>query len=428
MRPIQFLIVGLSLLFSPVLEAAEDHCLSFQEGLTLALEQGADVQRARLNAVSAEASSRSTAQAWQPDFSFGASSSTGIDMEGTNASANASLQSSMALWHGGELRDQRREAEASTRSARLSIEQTRQGIVWNLVSAWITLDQATARLSVAQSSLEVETTTLDRVQAMVDAGSHTRADAAAQQAAVAEATASVAQAEGDIALAELSLVQLLRLEPTETWQFQPLENRPAAQTNEARALLDQALRSRPDLSALVADAEAAEASVDAARSGRLPSLDLEAALSTGWNSATEGTFPSQIGDGAGASITLQLQVPLWDRGVTRSAVDQATASREMADLSLDEARREVVTDILGVLEQQRTARAVVDATAVRLAASEEAETWTRQRFEAGAASLVELAQARSTLEDARQAEVKARYDLISLQWELAWVTGSVETP
>ncbi len=421
-------------LLAPPVHAAEDaapaaaRALTFGKALDLVRAQGVDVQRARLDAVRVEASSRAARRAWQPDLSLGASSTERLEGSGTSSSLDAGLQSSVALWHGGAVRGRSRGAEADAEAARLSLDRIHQDVAWDLASAWIALDQARARLSVARASSALEATTLDRIRALVDAGARTRADLASQQASVAEADASVAQAEGDVALAELSLVHLLRLDATADWTFEPLEDRPPARTEAARALLDEAVRGRPDLAALAADADSADAAVAVARAGRLPSLDLGAGLSTGWSSEAEGTLAGQLDRGVGGSLTLQLQVPLWDRGTTRSAVDQARVERELAGLALEDARQATVTDVLSVLERQRTAAAVLTATQVRVQAAEEAEALTRRRYDAGAASLVELAQARSTLEDARQSEVTARYGVLSLQWELAWATGSLAVP
>ncbi|MBN1335909.1 MAG: TolC family protein [Deltaproteobacteria bacterium] len=407
---------------------AEGRSLTFGAALDLVRAQGVDVLGARLDAARVEASSRAAHRAWQPDLSLGASSTERLDKDGTSASFDAGLQSSVALWHGGEVRGRSRGAAADATAARHSLDRAYQDVAWDLATRWIALDQARARLAVAGTSSDLEATTLERIQALVDAGARTRADLASQRASVAEAIATVAQAEGNVALSELSLVHLLRLDATQDWAFEPLEDRPPIRTEASRSLLDEAIRERPDLAALCADADSADAAVAVARAGWLPSLDLGAGLSTGWSSASEGTLAGQLDRSVGGSLALQLQVPLWDRGATRSAVDQARSSRELAGLVLEDARQEAMTEVLSVLERQRTAAAVLTATQSRVQAAEEAEALTRLRYEAGAASLVELAQARSTLEDARQSEVTARYDVLSLQWELAWATGSLAVP
>jgi outer membrane protein len=181
---------------------------------------------------------------------------------------------------------------------------------------------------------------------------------------------------------------------------------------------------RPDLLATVEAQAAAQARLEQARAGRLPTIDLNAALGSTYNSNSSGSFSGQFGDdNRYASIGVALNLPLFDRGQNRFSIATARIDAANARLDAEKLKLAVVGDIAQAEAELRTVRQQIEVTASQLQAAQEAWAAQSERYRVGASKLIEVTQARTALVTAQNDEIKAHYALLTRSMALLQARG-----
>jgi outer membrane protein len=411
-------MIALLLALSPGLAG---ETIDLDTALALALRDGVDAQEAALAERAAEAALASRRLAGLPDLRLGASAALGVDADGAAAQGRLGLSSSTTLYTGGTLAAERQAAEAALRAASAAREVVEADLRLALADALLTLAERETARATARENLAAETALVDRVAALVAAGARTRADALQQAASAARARATLAAAERDAQVGDADLRQLLRLPPAGDVLFVAPVTGPA-QPDDPAALSARAFDTRPELRVLRAAEAAAAAERRAAAGGALPSVGLAVAAAEGLGhdlGAAEVAGPSPS-----ASATLSVDVPLFDRRVTRSAVEAADAAERAARLARAAGEEAVTFDVVRALARLRAAEAEAAAAADRREAAAAAAAVLGERYAAGAATFAELQFARAEAQAARSAAEAAGFALVRQQFVLARAVGA----
>jgi outer membrane protein len=126
----------------------------------------------------------------------------------------------------------------------------------------------------------------------------------------------------------------------------------------------------------------------------------------------------------GYFITVGVNVPVWDWGTLRSKLHQAESKRDEARVALSEAQRQMLDNLYSSYNEASVARATVDESRSTAALATESLRLINLRYQAGAASALEVVTAENTLTQARNAyadaEIRYRVAMATLQT----VTGS----
>jgi outer membrane protein len=352
----------------------------------------------------------------------------GRTLNETTQSLNTGVSSSVVLFDGFANVATLREAQLAQDAGELDLDRARQTTVFTVASNYLALIQARDQLLVRQQTLAQEEALEQQIKAFVDAGSRTIADLYQQQAAVASARLAAVEAARAMDLAEIEVIQTLQLDPAAEYDFVAPDLSAAAgdTTPELSGLMARALAQRVDLRAETARGEAAEQAIRAAKASIWPQISLSAGYNTGFSSANELAFSDQLDQRRGGSVAIGVSIPLFDRGATSLAAQRAQIQSDNARLALETQRQEVgvqvrraYLDVSSAREQLRAAEAQQRAAALALEASQE-------RYRVGAATFVELTQARTAQVQAASALVSARYNLLFRETLLDYYVGDLD--
>jgi outer membrane protein len=191
------------------------------------------------------------------------------------------------------------------------------------------------------------------------------------------------------------------------------------------SLLDKAFAQRPDLSADASRVEAAQQDVKAANASRLPTISLTGGYNSGVSSAGDASFLDQLNQRRGGSIGIGISIPIFDRGATQAATERAQISADNAQLSLATQRQQVALEVRRAYLDYEAARQQLAAADAQQKAAALAVSTTQQRYQVGAATLVELSQARATEVQAQSAYINARNNLAFQQSLMSYYTGDL---
>ena len=302
-----------------------------------------------------------------------------------------------------------RVARIEERIGILSLRGAAADLVVSAVGAYRALTGAVRRVEIAEAALRRARDQLRATRALVRAGRVARREAVRFEAAIANREVSVARTRNDLDAANLALVGLLALE--DTVRVRPLgslavERRAAAHG----AVLDEALRRRPDFREAELRVEMARIGLLVARDGLLPDV------SVGLEVSRADAGPTDTLVRLGAAIPLNDPEPELARVRARTALRQAERGLTELRASIGIAVRRAVNDAtvgLRLTELAGAARALAESNL-------EVE---RRKFGEGLASSFEVAGSEDELLRAEQAEVDAIVAYLEALTRLDRVSG-----
>jgi outer membrane protein len=430
-------VVAGVLLLSPFRgHAAEARIIPFDEAVRIALEQNSSVRQAQNVAALGDVNVRQARSQFLPDLSlstrggqsFGRTfnEAEGRIIEQTTDTLNVGVSSGVTLFDGFANTASVREARFSAAANDLDLERTRETVVFTVAANFLALVQQQEQLRVQRENLAAESALEQQISTYVDAGARTIADLYQQQANVASARLAVVQGERAAQLAEVDLMETLQLDPAGAYQFEAGPADAAAQdVPRLDAMLASAYAQRADLEAEERRVSAAEQGMTIARSGRWPTVSLSAGYGTSYTSASDFGISDQFDQRRGGSVNLGFSIPLFDRGATSAAIRRAEIETDSARIALDARRREVGLDVRRAHLDYSAAREQMSAADAQVRAAQLALQTAEERYQAGAATLVELSQARATHVQAASALVTARSNLLFQKTLAAYYTGEL---
>lgn len=235
-------------------------------------------------------------------------------------------------------------------------------------------------------------------------GLATIADVLQARTALSQAQLALVTTEGQLQTTRSALAVALGVSPTLPYDVvaSPADVPVGEVADSVEALINLALRTRPELQAAYANAAAARAQVRVARSAALPSLAL-----TGTGGYTNSSIPALTG--RNYTVGLGLQLPLFNGGSRQYDIARAQALAEAADAQAENVRQTVITDVFSSYYDVRTATQQVRTTDELLASAGASLRAAQARYTGGVGSILDLITAQTALANARAQQVQARW-------------------
>jgi len=413
--------------------------VTFDQALKLALVQNTGVKQAQNTAALSSASVTQSKLAFLPnlnvtantaqDYGRNFSTTDGQIFNTTTNTLNAGISSSVTLFDGMKSVANLRSAQANEDAGEQDLSRAKQTAVFTVASNFLALVTQQQQLDVQQQNLTAQEALESQISQFVKAGSRPISDLYQQQATVASARASVVTTQNAVELAKVDLIQTLQLDPRGSYQFQPPALADTAAVNakfNLDSLLDRAFAQRPDLGADASRVQAAQQDVKAASASRWPTISLTGGYNSGVSSAADASFLNQLDQRRGGSIGVGISIPIFDRGATQAASERAQISEDNAKLALSTQRQQVALEVRrAYLDYDAATQQLAAADAQQKAASLAVST-TLQRYQVGAATLVEVTQARATQVQAQSAYITAKNNLVFQQSLMSYYTGELD--
>jgi outer membrane protein len=153
---------------------------------------------------------------------------------------------------------------------------------------------------------------------------------------------------------------------------------------------------------------------------RLPSLDFLADYGISGITPTDTALPTR-------RVAVQLNVPIFNGGLTQGRLAVASSRRRQAELELNSVRGQVEQDVRLALSALRTAAVQVQAADESVQLAQRELEMSRDRFSAGVGDNQEVVMAQTSLANARDAQVTALAQYNGARLNLAAALGHAET-
>lgn len=321
-----------------------------------------------------------------------------------NLSAIKNFQAGRAGVRVAEYEEQLAREQVASSTALVYLETLRASRAVEAAQANVTLAQALVKLAEDQRN----------------AGIATGVDVTRAQVRLAEEQVRLAQAQTNSEQAMLNLQRVIGLPLgipltlTDPLRFidEPVQA--------PERVIEQAAQARPEIRIAEEQIKLTRLERDAIRAEYLPSLEFVGDYGVSGITPTNTALPTR-------RAAIQLNIPIFNGGLTRGRVTVATSRQRQAELELGNVRGQVEQDVRLALATIRTAAAQVRAADESVRLAERELEMARDRFRSGVGDNLEVTNAQASLANARDAQVTALAGYNAARLNLAAATGRAES-
>jgi outer membrane protein TolC len=314
-------------------------------------------------------------------------------------------------------------ARALEAVARARADIARRGLIVTVTKAYYGLVSSQRKYATAQLALDQARRVLTITQQLERGGEAAHSDVVKAQIQVNTQDQALREARLAMDTARLDLAVLLS--PSFNLDFQVVDDLHLSPALPSSAeIQSMALRRNPDLQAATENVRSSSLDITIARQAFLPTLAIDwvwgiEANQVAWK-AVDSAFP-QLGPvpTAGYFLTGSLTWPIWDWGSRKSKVRQAVLKREQANVELSATQRTLQRNLAGYYQEAEAARDELDLLRQTVDLAAESLRLNTLRYQSGEATILELVDAETTLNQSRNAYddglVRYRMALANLQ-------------
>ncbi|MEW5795699.1 MAG: TolC family protein [Candidatus Zixiibacteriota bacterium] len=410
-----FIVVLASACFSAAASAAE---LTLDDCIELALEKRASIIRARGAQSSASARKLAALGAFLPDLraSYGYSKGKETNIENPlsditeqdkGPSKSLDLNSSWTVFAPGDW-FQYAAASAAKASSQLDVLASEQDLITAVKVAYYAYLAAEQNISVQEEAVKRAEEQLKLIESRFELGSASKSDVLRQkvqygndQLAMLRATNAVIQSKADLAYT-------IGLDPRDDHQFAT-----DFRVREYAGTLDEAiafgLEHNPRLLSSVKTSDEARHTLWAARSGYLPTMS----LFFGFN-RFEGTqaYPTSFDYSSNERTWgFRISYPIFDGFFREKQVTDAKVFRNNSMADLADSRNSTIASVKSSYLEIAQLKKQVEVSTENVAAAEEDFRITQEKYNLGAATILDLLTAQVSLKEAQVALIRVQFDL-----------------
>ncbi len=318
----------------------------------------------------------------------------------------------------GRLNATLRRSRLLLESARLGSEIARRELVQSVADTYFNLALATTKKRGAASNLQAANEFENNIKLQLDAGEVAPVDLVRARLQTAQRRDELAQNESDETIAADALRFLVGYGFTQNIIVEDLLTQ-MPNAGEIETFAETAIKTRPEFAQFEADRKAADLDVKIAQTERRPQFNYS--VSTGFIS--DSLFPNSVKNGLGAQVSVGVNLPLFDKGASRSRETQARLRLQQAENTRALAERQFVQAFYAARTQAISAASRIRQIAASITDAEKNVSASLARYQAGEASIIEITDAQNLLIALRQSLYQAIFDYQTARARLLRASG-----
>ncbi|HEY3740671.1 MAG TPA: TolC family protein [Bryobacteraceae bacterium] len=310
-------------------------------------------------------------------------------------------------------------SKTSLEASKADRDSTRDQVTQQVARTYLTAVRADDNVTTAKSNVELSDALLKVARNQKDAGTGTGIDVVRAQVQQANDRQRLVVAELDRNQAYLQLSRVIGLDLAKTVTLTDRMSYIAVDATAIDAALTTANAAREDLKAQSKRVDAARLNYSAAKMESLPSVGAEGDIGPIGTSVDNARVTRTVG--------LSVRIPIWDSGRRASQREDAQSQWKQEQIRLKDLREQVSLDVRLAADALQSAETEISVAKEGLALSEQELAQARRRFENGVASSIEVTDAQTRLQRARDNQIAALYahNLARIDWFAA--LGKIET-
>ena len=359
------------------------------------------------NVKAAEASLLSARLAYAP--SLGLSPQGTISSFDKNAATKTYSLPVTASWQVdlfGQLLNSKRNAQVTLKQMKAYRQAVQTQVVSNIANMYYTLMMLDRQLEITKATAEILKKNAETMEAMKDAAMYSINSAGVEQskAAYAQVLASIPDIEQSIRETENALSTLLGEAPHAIKRGE-LEAQ-VLPTELSAGVPIQLLSNRPDVKAAEMNLASTYYNTNAARAAFYPQITISG--SAGWTNSAGSVIvnPGKLL----ASVVGSLTQPLFYRGSNIARLKIAKAQQEEAKLAFQQTVLNAGSEVSNALSLYQTTAEKTSARQLQVESAEKGAEYTKELFNLGTSTYLEVLSAEQSLLSARLSQVSDHFD------------------
>ncbi len=313
------------------------------------------------------------------------------------------LRITQPLYSGGRAMATYRMAKGAIRESRSELRVTEEELLFEVATAYYDVLKARENRSIALFEVDRLIRHESASQKRFDVGEVTKTIVLRARAELSRARVDLARAEAELKNARDRLVLLAKLPQ----DFDLIESpEPLSPPGGEEALLEAAIRNRPDLAAAVIRERIADDGIRFARGNFLPTLSVDAVYSRQDQEPKNPFFFVKIDKRA----TLTLSFPLFEGGLRWAELSEARSKARQAVLQRSLLEDQIRLEVRSALRDLEAIRSVLENSRDQVAFARENFVLVEKQFAFGLATHIDVLDANSLLNDAQRELANSRFD------------------
>jgi len=326
-------------------------------------------------------------------------------------SNSLNLGSGMTLYNGGYISNDIKQKNLEIESANLNILQTENNITLSITQAYLSILLAKENVVYVQDLVNTSMAQVEQGRKQYEAGSIARNAYIELQAQMATDKYNFVTAQSAVRSNKITLKQLLQLSITDSFDIVTPDT---VLSKEAVPALDQvvatALRDRPEIKNGQLGIEISRYDLLKARAAYLPILTASASLSSGYSNNQHDDYFKQLDNNFFQQAGLSLSIPIFNRRVAKTGVENAKIEIEQSQLNLKNVQTSLALTIEQAYINVVNAQGQYDAAVEGLRANQESYRIAGEQLKVGAANIVDYLQQKTLYTQAFQVYIQAKYN------------------
>lgn len=378
-----------------------------------ALEDIKQSQSALLPSLSLSTSQNVTYNPWPEQGSaMIAGNKVQADVKKVYYNGSYSLSGNWTVWNGGQNTNTVKLNKLAAEQARLDSAVTANNVLEQIAQLYVQILYSDEAISVTKESLKTSQANEERGKTMVSVGKMSKADLAQLTAQRAEDEYSIVEAESNLRNYKRQLKQLLQIADNDEFDVVIPSTTDEMALKDVPALNDvyaASLTQRPEIQNAKLGIESSDLSVKIAKAGKMPTVGLNAGLSTSTTSMNSNGWGNQMKNNFTVGGGVTVSIPLFDNRKTKTAVNKAMLQKENYMLDLQDKQTTLYSTVENYWLQAVTNQNKFKAARVSTESAQASYELLSEQFNLGLKNIVELMTGKTHLLQAQQNELQSKY-------------------
>lgn len=421
-------MAGLMLMSMPTECAARQW--SLKDCIDYALANNIQLQKAKVQQLSALEDIKQSQSALLPSLSLSTSQNVSYnpwpeqgsamiagnkvqaDVKKVYYNGSYSLSGNWTVWNGGQNTNTVKLNKLAAEQARLDSAVTANNVLEQIAQLYVQILYSDEAISVTKESLKTSQANEERGKTMVSVGKMSKADLAQLTAQRANDEYSIVEAESNLRNYKRQLKQLLQIADNDEFDVAIPSTTDEMALKEVPAMNDvytAALAQRPEIQNAKLGIESSDLSVKIAKAGKMPTVSLNAGLSTSTTSMSQNGWGNQMKNNFTVGGGVSVSIPLFDNRKTKTSVNKAMLQKESYLLDLQDKQTTLYSTVENYWLQAVNNQNKFKAARVSTESAQASYELLSEQFNQGLKNIVELMTGKTNLLQAQQNELQSKY-------------------
>ena len=361
------------------------------------------------------------------NVSFGQASLGTGSIRNDRFSNNANISADVLLYNNGRLEKTIRKTQFDVEASQFDIETIKNDISLQIAQQYLTILLNKEIVKIAESATENAKKQFDRAKITTEVGTTAQTVSAEAEAAWAREKQNLKTAQINVERSQFAMAQLLQLPDYKDFDVENVTvgEQLSPQLISVNEVLETAYGNQPQIKAAESRIKSSETQTEITRTAFWPTITASVGIGTFYNNLlntnnvgtkefyiNESGFFQQYKDNFGQQGGVSLNIPIFNKGITRLQVEQSKINESVAKNSLDQQKLAVKQNVQKAQFDVEANYEIYSAAMETRKSTQLAMDFADKSYAAGRTTIYDLNIARNNYANAQGSVEQAKYNYL----------------